>query len=386
LTAAALAGCTPALGQGNDSTDAGDDPSSEAVTESAAQLRVNVPQNGAVQVDKLVTLSAEDGALTQVTVKTATGNSVSGTMSHQDTVWTAAERLEPATTYRVKGVAVDANGLAKELNRTFTTVDLTLAQQTYPSISPQAKNGPVGVGMPVIVRFDVAVTDRAEIEKHLKVDSTPAQVGSWHWISDNEVHWRPKTYWKADTDVTVTADINGVNAGNGIYGQENRVSHFHVGDAVILRTNLVTHQMRVFQNGRLLRTLPVTGGDSTHLTRSGIKVIIEKYRSKRMDAATTGVSTSDPDYYNIANVEYAQRVTYSGEFMHAAPWSVGSQGYANVSHGCVGMSTSNAAWLYGVTKPGDVVAVTGTNRPMEETNGYGDWNLPWSSYKAGSAL
>jgi lipoprotein-anchoring transpeptidase ErfK/SrfK len=105
-----------------------------------------------------------------------------------------------------------------------------------------------------------------------------------------------------------------------------------------------------------------------------------------MDSATTGINPGNPEYYNLSNVEYAQRVTYSGEFIHAAPWSVGSQGYANVSHGCVGMSTSNAAWLYSLTKRGDVVDVTGTDRPMESTNGYGDWNVSWGDYKAGSAL
>ncbi len=97
----------------------------------------------------------------------------------------------------------------------FRTAALRLDQQTYPSIAPL--NGQtVGIGMPVIVKFDVPVTDRASIEKNLHVVSKPAQKGSWHWISNNEVHWRPVHYWKAGTHVTVNADINGVPAGNGI--------------------------------------------------------------------------------------------------------------------------------------------------------------------------
>jgi lipoprotein-anchoring transpeptidase ErfK/SrfK len=212
------------------------------------------------------------------------------------------------------------------------------------------------------------------------------QQGTWHWISDNEVHWRPRTYWKPGTDVTVDADVNGVSAGNGIFGQMDRRTSFHIGDAVIMKINLADHQMRVSDNGKLLRTIPVTGGAAGFTTRSGIKVIIEKFRVKRMNSATVGIKRGDPNYYNIPDVEYAQRVTYSGEFLHAAPWSVGSQGLANVSHGCVGMSTTNAAWLYNLTHRGDVVDVSGTSRPMEPTNGYGDWNVPWSSYKAGSAL
>ena len=105
-----------------------------------------------------------------------------------------------------------------------------------------------------------------------------------------------------------------------------------------------------------------------------------------MNSETVGIAQNDPEYYDIDDVEYAMRVTYSGEFIHAAPWSVGSQGYANVSHGCTGMSTANAGWLYNMTQRGDVVEYTGTDRPMEFTNGYGDWNEDFATYAKGSAL
>ncbi|HET7690635.1 MAG TPA: L,D-transpeptidase, partial [Nocardioidaceae bacterium] len=209
---------------------------------------------------------------------------------------------------------------------------------------------------------------------------------AWRWISDHEVHWRPKKYWQPGTHVTVHADINSIPAGNGIYGQLSRESSFRVGDAVIMKVDVANHVMRVEKNGELLRSIPISAGKPGFTTRSGVKVIIEKFREKRMDAATTGISEGDPEYYNIEDVEYAQRVTYSGEFLHAAPWSVGSQGSANVSHGCVGMSTENAAWLYGLTKRGDVVDVTGTDRQMTLENGYGDWNLSFAEYREGSAL
>jgi lipoprotein-anchoring transpeptidase ErfK/SrfK len=142
----------------------------------------------------------------------------------------------------------------------------------------------------------------------------------------------------------------------------------------------------VFSNGTLLRTIPITTGKPGFTTRSGVKVIIEKFRTKRKNSETVGIAQNNPEYYDIDDVEYAMRVTYSGEFIHAAPWSVGSQGYANVSHGCTGMSTANAGWLYGITKRGDVVEYTGTDRAMESTNGYGDWNIPFPAYAEGSAL
>ena len=190
--------------------------------------------------------------------------------------------------------------------------------------------------MPVIVTFDVPVTDRALFEKHMHVTSTPAQKGSWHWLSASEAHFRPAAYWKAGTDVTVDLDINSLPAGNGIYGQERRSVDFHVGDANVNKVNAQTHQMQVFTNGKLLRTIPITTGKPGFTTRSGTKVIIEKFATKRMNSETVGIDRNSAEAYDLDDVQWAMRVTYSGEFLHAAPWSVGSQGYANVSHGCTG--------------------------------------------------
>lgn len=387
LSTAALGACSAASGQ-DASPLAADDPSATSSTPPAPPVRLtaNVRPAAEVGVDTLVSLRARDGELDRVTLTPVGAEGrVPGRISDDGERWVAEERLEPGVRYRLVGVASNETGEQKRLTRSFRTTDLSLDQQTYPSIAP-LDGETVGVGMPVIVSFDVAVTDRAEVERHLSVDTKPAQPGSWHWISGNEVHWRPKTYWKPGTEVSVQADVNGVNAGGGIYGQEDRSSSFTVGDAVIMKVDVARHHMKVFRNGQLLRTLPISAGKPGFTTRSGIKVIVEKFRFKDMDAATTGISEDDPEYYDMTDVEYAMRVTYSGEFLHAAPWSVGSQGSANVSHGCVGMSTSDAGWLYSIARRGDVVETTGTDRPMEATNGYGDWNVPWAEYKKGSAL
>ena len=387
-----MAGCTSSsagvdpdgsASTGSKSSDAGA-PVAEEKAVSEARISVNVPRKKPVPVSTLVEVTATSGELERVRV-TGGGGALPGQLSDDGTRWRAKERLEPGTRYQVRGVAADADGLTKKLERTFRTDDLTLDDQTYASIAP-IDGETVGVGMPVVVNFDIAVTDRAEIERHLSVESKPVQQGSWHWISDHEVHWRPKSYWQAGSDVTVNADINGVDAGNGIYGQEDRTTQFHVGSRVVMAIDVASHRMKVSENGKVLRTMPISAGKPGFTTRSGIKVIIEKFRYKDMDAATTGISEGDPEYYDLANVEYAQRVTYSGEFIHAAPWSVGSQGSTNVSHGCIGMSTADAGWLYSLTKRGDVVEVTGTDRGMEPTNGYGDWNVAWRDYRTGSAL
>ncbi len=355
---------------------------SEAAAPAAPTLSTNIRKGATgVPVSTLVEVSADGGALTSVKVSSAAGQ-VAGSMGKDGASWSAAERLEPDTTYTVKAVADNDGTSARRVSR-FTTEALTLAQQTYPSVAP-LDGETVGVGMPVIVTFDVAVTDRAAFEKNMTVTSTPKQAGSWYWINDNEAHWRPKTYWKAGTDVSVAIDVNGVDAGNGIYGQEDRVVDFEVGDAHVYKVNAKTHQMRVLSNGKLLRTIPITTGKDGFITRSGTKVIIEKFESKRMNSETVGITGSEA--YDLDNVRYAMRLTYSGEFIHAAPWSVGSQGYANVSHGCTGMSTDQAGWLYAMTRRGDVVEYTGTDRPMEFTNGYGDWNESFKTYSKGSAL
>ena len=349
----------------------------------ASNIRAGAPSVG---LDRKVRLSVTSGTFEKVAVAGPGGQALAGRMVAGKTRWVSQAALKPGTRYTVQSTAVDADGLEKSFSSAFSTRKLSLDEQTYPSFVPQ-QGSTVGVGMPVIVRFDVPVTDRASIEKHLKVTSRPAQPGAFHWISDTEVHWRPRTFWKPGTDVTVNAAIGGVSAGNGIYGQKNRTSTFHVGDSMISKVDMNTHQMRVFRNGRLIRTIPITTGRQPEFTtRSGTKVIVEKFRQKRMNSETIGIDPNSADGYDLDDVEYAMRVTYSGEFIHAAPWSVGQQGYANVSHGCTGMSTANAEWLYNQSKMGDVVQYTGTSRTTDLTNGFGDWNLPFASYKSGSAL
>lgn len=363
-----------------------DGSTSSAQPAKPAKVRVRSDVGGdatAVPVDHQVKVSARGGTLNSVTVSSKAGP-VAGKLSPGDQHWVASGRLEPGTDYDVRTVAQRSDGHQVTRTSAFRTQDLTLAEQTYASVAP-LDGETVGVGMPVIVKFDVAVTDRAAIEKHMSVTSSPAQAGSWHWISAHEVHWRPKSYWKAGSDVSVDVDINSVAAGPDLYGQESRHVDFHVGDANVYKVDLKTDQMRVFQNGSLLRTIPVTGGKAGYTTRSGTKVIVEKFASKRMNSETVGIPANSPDAYDIDDVQWAMRLTYSGEFLHAAPWSVGSQGSANVSHGCTGMSTADAKWLFDMSRRGDVVQFTGTDRPMTLTNGYGDWNESFAQYRAGSA-
>ena len=390
LTSSVLMGCTSSSQTQEASSSTGANGGSGSNAEDASDVakpvvKINVDKGAqGVPVDRVVEVSAADGQLTSVAVTTE-GGKLPGTLNSDGVSWRADTRLEPGMTYRVKAVAEGADGSKVKQKSSFTTQALSLDEQTYPSVAP-LDGETVGVGMPVIVNFDLPVTDRASFEKQMSVTSTPAQKGAWYWISDNEAHYRPKNYWKAGTKVDVDVDINGVSAGNGIYGQEDRDIEFEVGDANIYKVDIATHEMKVTSNGKLLRTLPVTNGKSGFTTRSGIKVIMEKFDSKRMNSETVGIASGSAESYDIDNVQWAMRTTNSGEFIHAAPWSVGSQGYANVSHGCTGLSTSNAAFLYSMSKRGDVVEYVGSDRGIEPGNGYSDWNVSWADYKQGSAL
>lgn len=379
-TAASTNGSDPGTG---DSGDGG----TEDVAAPAAKLSTNVSKGAKdVTVDTPVTVKVTDGTIDDVVFKMARHkNAIDGTLNSAKTTWTAGELLEPGTDYVVEATAENADGKTAKTRTTFTTEALTLDQQTYASVTP-LENEVVGVGMPVIVQFDIPVKDKAAFEKRMTVTSKPAMAGSWNWLSDTEVHWRPKTYWKSGTKVHVDVDVNGVKAGNGIYGQMSRDIDFKIGQSVIMKADLGTDQMKVMVNGTLARTIPITGGKPGFETRSGTKLIIEKFAEKRMDAATVGINPGDPEYYDIPDVQYAQRVTFSGEFLHAAPWSTYAQGSYNVSHGCVGMSTDNGAWLFNLTHRGDPVEVTGTQRGLEQGNGWTDWDISFKDWKKGSAL
>lgn len=386
LVSPLAAGCANKAGVGTSAKSDGESPSSTPTPVSKVKITSNVKRGASsVAVDRMVKLDAARGTFRTVMVRTQKGEKVAGALNSDRTSWLAKGRLEPGRQYVVRAVAADSGGSAKSYDAKFGTADLGLDQQTFASVSPL--NGQtVGVGMPIMIKFDLPVLNRKKFEKRMHVTSSAGQTGSFNWIDSQNVHYRPKTYWKPGSKIDVNIDVNSVAAGNGIYGQESRKISFDVGRSMVSKVNVQTDKLRVFRDGSLVRTIPVTAGKPGFITRSGTKVIIEKIRSKRMNSETIGIDPKSANGYDLKKVEYTMRVTFSGEFLHAAPWSVASQGKTNVSHGCTGMSPSNAAWLYNNSMVGDPVEYTGTNRPMTLTNGYGDWNTSWASWKSGSAL
>ncbi|GAA1133603.1 Ig-like domain-containing protein [Kribbella jejuensis] len=344
-----------------------------------------MPAKGAtsVQPDKPVTVTSTGGKLTTITLKDDDGDTVDGTFNGDKTQWTSSDLLKPGATYTLSGSAEGTDGATVPVSSSFKT--LKASRSLKASIAP-LNNDTVGVAYPVQIYWNNPVKDRAAVEKRLSVKTSVPVDGTWHWVSSKQVNYRPKNYWPTGTKVTVNVDTQGVNAGNNTWGTASRTISFTIGKSVVSHVDVKKHVMTVTINGKLARTIPITAGKDGFTTRSGVKVIMEKYTTKRMDAATVGIKPGDPNYYNIPDVKWAQRVTSSGEFLHGAPWSVGSQGSVNVSHGCVGMSLKDAQWYFGQTLIGDPVIVTGTNRTMEPGNGWTDWNTTWAAYKAGSAL
>jgi lipoprotein-anchoring transpeptidase ErfK/SrfK len=347
-------------------------------------------KNGAsnVKVNTLVTVQSGWGTLTKVKLSYTNTDrqgreqrgAVAGKISKDRTSWTASDRLEPGAAYKLTSVGRNWVNESKTNTSTFHTQKLTLAKQTYPTIYP-LKGSRVGIGMPVVLTFDVPVKNKVEFEKNLRVKSSPAQRGTWHWYSSTQVRYRPKKFWKPGTKVSVTADINGLYAGDGVYGQNSAKTHFTVGRSQITKINLSSDVAKVYRNGKLARTISVSGGKSGWQTRSGTKLIMDKLYVTKMTNTMIGAR----EQYSL-QVKYAMRITTSGEFLHAAPWNAAHFGRRNASHGCVGMSTANAAWLFNRTLIGDPVITTGSSRGVEYGNGYSDWNMSYAKYKKGSAL
>jgi lipoprotein-anchoring transpeptidase ErfK/SrfK len=335
--------------------------------------------------DQPIVVTAVAGSLGGVTVTAKGGGEVPGTLSDDGRHWQSSGVLLPATAYRVTAAMTGSTPqLAATKSVTIRTMDSAASFEAR--ISPR-DGATVGVGMPVLVRFSAPVDQehRANVQRALTVTSTPPVEGAWSWASDTRVEYRPKEFWPAGTTVAVSADLAGVQAGENTWGARDKGVQFTIGRSVVSVVDVDDHQMTVTIDGTLARSIPVTTGKDGFATRGGIRVISEKLAETRMDAASTGVVPGDPEYYNL-DVRYAMRMTNSGEFIHGAPWSVASQGVDNVSHGCVGMSLTDAKWLFEQSRVGDVVTIVNSTRELEPGNGLTQWNVGWEDWAAGSAL
>ncbi|WP_035285772.1 L,D-transpeptidase [Actinokineospora spheciospongiae] len=378
-----LGGCTSDTGTGT----AGGGQAADRTTRAAAAAGVVVAPAAGEQVAPTtpIVVTAEQGTLDAVTVTNAKkATQVKGALSADRKTWTSAEPLGYASTYQVKATAVDADG--RKVDRTADVTTVSPKAQAYPSFIPAPSITDVGVGQPLVVKFDQDVTDKAAAEKALTVTSTPAQTGGWYWLSKREAHYRPKEYWQAGTTIKLHAGIYGVDLGGGVYGQTDRDLTLKVHDSWVAKADGATEKMDVFQNGALVKSMPISMGKDATPTHLGAHVISDKKQKYTMDSCTYGVCPPDPKAYR-SDENFALRISNDGEFVHENPNSVGSQGSANVSHGCVNLNAANASWFFDHFNLGDVVEVAnsgGPQLPVYDT--YGDWAVPWDAWVAGSAV
>jgi lipoprotein-anchoring transpeptidase ErfK/SrfK len=358
----------------------GGDPSA-APTQST--VAVTSPAANATDVVAItdVKYSSEDPDNTTVTVTDPSGKEIDGTLDKDGKVWKPAKALSWKTKYTVTVKGTEADGKSGTTTSTFTTMAKPAKQVRVTSFLGDGQT--VGVGMPLIVRFSRAIPEsyRDDVERRMNVTATPAQEGTWHWTSPTEVHFRPKVFWKANSKVFYKVQLAGVPLGNGYYGRSDLTVDLKIGRALVMTVSNKTKMMTVKQDGKVIKTLPVSLGKASTPSSSGTMVVMEKKEHTVFDTTDT-----DPVNGYKTPIDYAQRITWSGQFIHAAPWSEGKQGKVNVSHGCVNVSEAMGKWLFSRTIMGDPITVSGTEEKLKNGNGWTDWNQSYAEYKKGSYL
>ncbi|MEV4464884.1 Ig-like domain-containing protein [Micromonospora echinofusca] len=329
-----------------------------------------------------ITFTATEAEETSVELKDSAGAPVEGELAADGKSWLPTGALKYGETYTATVTATGDDGKPATATSTFTTMAKPGKQVRISSFL--GDDQVVGVGMPLIVKFSRAIPEdyRDDVQSRMTVTSSPAQEGIWHWVSPTEIRYRPKEFWRADSEVTYRVQAGGLPLGDGWYGRADLSVGIKIGPAVVMTVDNKTKRMTVTKNGSVIKTIPVSLGKKSTPSSSGTMVVIEKLRKTVFDT----FEELGPEEGYRTKIDYAQRLTWGGEFIHAAPWSEGQQGRVNVSHGCVNVSMANGAWLFANTRVGDPITVKGTERRLQNGNGWTDWNMSWEQYVKGSAL
>jgi hypothetical protein len=362
---------------------------------SEAQITVS-PKDGSdnASINNSGVVTVSKGTLTGVTLTTQDGKAVAGQLSADKKSWKPSVQLERSTTYKVAAEAKDSQGRIAHENATFTTV--APAHSFIGTFTPD-NGATVGVGMPVSINFDKAITNKAAVQKGVTVTSSSGQEVACHWFNANRMDCRPEQYWKEGSTVTLKLALDGVEGAPGIHGVQQKTVTFHIGRNQVSYVDAKTKQMKVTQDGKTIKTIPISAGSPEHTTYEGQMVISEKFKQTRMNGATVGFTDDDgKGEYDIKDVPHAMRLTTSGTFIHGNYWGAPSVfGNVNTSHGCVGLQdvkgagdpNTPAAWFYNHSLIGDVVVVQNTgDKTVAPDNGLNGWNMSWAQWKAGSAV
>ncbi|PSL05460.1 lipoprotein-anchoring transpeptidase ErfK/SrfK [Haloactinopolyspora alba] len=392
LTAVALltAACSGSDDQGSGGGGGTGEPAEEAGPKS---LRTSLRLEGVggdVNYDKPIELTVPRGEIDSVEVKPDGGEPVAGQVSGNGSTWRSEGVLEPGGSYDVNVVAADHLGRQHTLTDSFTVASVPDSERLTLTMQP-GDGSVVGVGAPITVRFDQEVSNQKAVQQNMHVSSSPQVQGSWHWISSTEVHFRPRQYWPAGTHVGLNLDLNGVRAGENLWGGRAYDLDFQIGPKQVAQVDAESHTMTVRADGKSTRTWDTSLGAPEFATRNGTYIVLEKFETKRMTSCGANITCdkSNPEYYDL-KVDNSVRLSWSGTFVHSASWSEGSQGSENVSHGCINLSHANGATFFDLVRYGDLVTVKNSTRgPGDLVSrgdpGMADWNLSWPEYVEGSA-
>jgi len=372
VACAALALCVGGCSSGGGQEASGAGPS-------ASTVRLSIAPGGG-RLDKRpnrgITVKASGGKIGKVVAR-AGGQPVAGRLNAARTVWRSSWALEVSRRYTVTATAAGKSGepVTKTSrfrtftpSKTFSTQIIEGYKQTY------------GVGMPIILYFDRPIANKAAVERALEVKTSKPVVGAWRWDGGCNVapvclYFRPRRYWPAHTRVSFAAHLNGVEVAPGVYGTHTLTQQFEIGSPLSVVANTADDHMDVYRDGKLFAHWPISSGKPGDETPNGTYLTIEK--ANPVDMVGPG--------YNI-EVPWSVRFTWSGDYLHDAYWSVGEQGYTNVSHGCVNMSPADAETFYKMAVPGDPVKIVGSPRAGTWDNGWTMWFLSWKRWLRGSAL
>jgi lipoprotein-anchoring transpeptidase ErfK/SrfK len=349
---------------------------------------VTYPTNGATDVPTGTEISYRGGSAAKVTLTTQAGTRIDGAPGYDAGTWVPTKHLDYDTRYTATVTGKGQGGKQTTTKVTFTTM---AEPNNLVRVQSALGDGLVyGIGMPIVITLghDVDKADRAAVQKRLTVESTPPQVGSWNWVSHHEIHYRPKTYWQPGTKLHIAIQTGGLPFGGGYYGRNDlTVDASIVTDPMQISVDDKTHMVTVEQNGKVTKTMPASLGKASTPSSSGAMVIMTRMPKELFDSSlgTGGIPVNAPGGYKLL-VYYTMRLTWGGQFIHAAPWSVASQGHTDVSHGCTNISTNNAKWLYENSHVGDPVTVKNTTRDLQWGDGWTDWNVDWDTYLKGSEL
>ncbi|SCL20747.1 Lipoprotein-anchoring transpeptidase ErfK/SrfK [Micromonospora rhizosphaerae] len=386
LFAAGMLAAAMALTSACSSGDGGKPSSWQGPRESPpkAAATITEPQADAkdVAASTGIAFTTKDAQETTVELKDSAGKAVEGELSSDGKSWLPDGALKYGETYTATVTATGDDGKPATATSTFTTMQRPSKQIRV--VSFLGDNQVVGVGMPLIVRFSRAIPEdyRDDVQSRMTVTAKPAQEGVWHWVSPTEVRYRPKEFWKANSTVSYRVQAGGLPLGDGWYGRSDLAVDIKIGPSFVMSVDNRTKRMTVTKDGKVIKTILVSLGKKTTPSSSGTMVVIEKLRKTVFD---TREELGPQEGYRT-DIDYAQRLTWGGEFIHAAPWSEGQQGTVNVSHGCVNVSMADGAWLFANTRIGDPITVKGTERKLQNGNGWTDWNMSWDEYVKGSAL